>query len=192
LHLLAQPAELDLARPQRGVVRLGQVARDLVVGQAGADRGRLEHPPGEGGVRPAARGVHHLDRAGAAAVEDHPRLEGFDGAALGVLEQARGGAGQRFIALLGDDGGEAGLDLGLHQQRRLVVAEVAQPGQHGCQPRDVAQLAGPALAVDVQHVARGDRLAGQSPARHQPRCAGVDAVQPVGERLAGLAEGDAL
>jgi hypothetical protein len=63
---------------------LGQVARDLVIGQPSANRGRLQRAVGKGRVAAAARRVHHIHRTGTAAVHDHPRLEGFHGAALGI------------------------------------------------------------------------------------------------------------
>ena len=37
LHLFAKPAEFDLAGAEAGVIRLGQIAGDLVVGQARAN-----------------------------------------------------------------------------------------------------------------------------------------------------------
>jgi hypothetical protein len=105
---------------------------------------------------------------------------------LGVAQQAGRSAGEGFVPLLGDDGGEAGLDLGLHQQRGLVVAEIAQPGQHRRQPRDIAQLAGPALAVEMQHVTGVDRRAGVGGRHAGPPVAGVAREQPVGLRRAGI------
>jgi hypothetical protein len=115
LDLLAEAAELDLASPQRGVVRLREVASDLVVGEARADGRRLQRAPGKGSVGSSAGRVHHLHAAHAAAVEDHPGLEALDRAALGVTQQAGCRAGHGVVPVLGDNRGQACLDLGLHQ-----------------------------------------------------------------------------
>ena len=53
-------------------------------------------------------------------------------------------------------------------------------------------MARPALAVEVQHVARRNRLAGPGPRHARPPCAWVPAEQPIGERRARLVEGDAI
>jgi hypothetical protein len=126
-------------------------------------------------VAATARGVHDIHATGTAAVQDHPRLEGFDSAALGITQEIGGGAGQRLVTFLGNHRSQTGLNLGFHQQGGLIIAEIAQPGQHRRQPGDVAQLAGPALAVEVQHVARRNGLAGPGPRHAWPPCARVPA-----------------
>src|SRR4051812_10506812 len=56
-------------------VGLGQVARDLVLGQAGADGRGFQRAAGKGGVAAAPAGVHHLHAADTAAIQDHAGLE---------------------------------------------------------------------------------------------------------------------
>jgi hypothetical protein len=145
-------------------------------------------------VAAAARRVDHLHGSHAAAIKDHAWLEAFHRPALGVAEETRGWPGHGVVAILGNHRGQAGLNLGFHQQRGLIVAEIAQARQHRGEPGDVAQLARAALAVDMQHVAGGDALAAQpgGAAGQNPGGAGMDAMQPVADRLTGLAEADAL
>jgi hypothetical protein len=82
------------------------------------------------------------------AVEDHAGLEALDRATLGVAEQAGRGTCQCLVAFLGDHRGEAGLDLDLHQQRCLVVAEITQTEQQRGEPGDIAQADLPGFRRD--------------------------------------------
>ena len=126
-------------------------------------------------------------------MEGPPRLENLDRAAMRVTQEAGRRAGYRLVAILGHDRGEASLDLGLHEQRALMVAEVARPRQHLRQPGYVAHLSGPALALDMQQVRSRDALVAQpnGTTGQHPGCAGMQPVQPVADGLLGLAERNA-
>ena len=159
-------------------------------------RRRPRRPPARGGRRrrgSAAGGVHHLHGSHAAAIEDHARLEALD--RRGPARRAAGptpcrSAPRRHPPRPPRRGRPRSWPSSAARPRsRRGRAAAAAPA-----PARRRRAAGRAGACGRRAARRGrDALAAQpGGARQNPGGAGMHAVQPVADRLAGLAEGDAL
>ena len=182
LQIGNQAPELDVAFAETGIIRLPQIAGDLVVSAAHTRRDALQRGDGdrlEAGIPGRCKALHFL-----AGLEprDHARAQ------ADFIEPRGGAGGSRRCGLLREGAGSiAAFDENpdirlhplLHDKRIHQVREVAGGCQHRRKGRHATQLAGAQAPVKVHDIAPGHEFGGKATRNRVARLARCHVVQPV-------------